>query len=74
MSNAQEFIDKELDLRTKIATDPNFINTCVNVAKKVGITAEEWNENKAVLLMYFANIVISEDNKKGEIIRKSFNK
>lgn len=74
MNNAQEFIGKELDLRSKIATDPNFVKICVNVAKKVGITADEWNKNKAVLLLYFANIVISEDNKQGEIIRKSFNK
>jgi hypothetical protein len=37
---------------------PKFRATCVEVAKKVGITAKEWNENKINILYMFATQVV----------------
>lgn len=49
--NAKTEIQKRFDL----ATDPTFIAKCAEIAKKVGITAEEWNKNKATILLLWAN-------------------
>jgi len=37
---------------------PKFRAVCVEVAKKVGITAKEWNENKINILYMFATQVV----------------
>ena len=73
MTTAQEFIKKEMDLRLKLVHNPNFINDCIKIAKKMGITAEEWNNNKAALLLFMANEAISKDNKTDFKIREWLN-
>lgn len=73
MTTAQEFINKEMDLRLKLVHNPNFITVCIEIAKKMGITAEEWNNNKAALLLFMANEVISKDNKTDFKIREWLN-
>jgi hypothetical protein len=73
MTTAQEFIKKEMDLRVKLVHNPNFIKACIEVAKKIGITANEWNNNKAAILLFMANEAISKDNKTDFQIREWLN-
>ena len=35
-----------------------FRNNCANIAKQVGITAQEWNENKVAILYTWATEVV----------------
>ena len=70
-TNPNEFIKNEMELRMKLVENPDFIKQCINVAKQMGITAQEWNKNKAVILLHFANEVIGIDNKNGRKIRAS---
>ncbi len=62
----QEFISKELEVRVKLASNENFIKSCIKVAKVLGISANEWNENKTTLLLFFANEAISVFNIKND--------
>ena len=61
--NATEFIQKEYKRRTDLIEDVKFREMCIELAKKLGITADEWNENKATLLLYFANECCAIENK-----------
>jgi hypothetical protein len=45
-----------------LVNNPTFVKSCVESAKKLGITAKEWNENKAMLCLYFANQICSMEN------------
>ena len=45
----------ELKRRENLVNDESFRKVCAKVAKKVGITKEEWDNNKAIILMHFAN-------------------
>ena len=60
---AQEIITAEFERRTNLIQDENFRNLAIEAAKKLGITAAEWNENKALLLLYFANEFCSIENR-----------
>jgi len=73
MTTAQEFIKKEMDLRLKLVHNPNFINACIEIAQKMGVTAKEWNSNKAAILLFMANEAISKDNKTDFQIREWLN-
>lgn len=59
----KNFIKTEYQRRLDLVNDVNFRKSCVELAKKLGITAEEWNENKAMLLLYFANEFCGIENK-----------
>jgi hypothetical protein len=48
-----------------LVNNPDFVKSCVESAKKLGITAKEWNENKAMLCLYFANQICSMENAAG---------
>ena len=52
---AQDFINAEMKRRTDLVESEEFRNKCVEVAKKLGITPKEWNENKAAILLFMAN-------------------
>jgi hypothetical protein len=69
MTQAEQFIENEMDLRTKLVNNPKFIKQSVEVAKKIGITASEWNKNKIAILMYFANQALIIDRENGDILR-----
>ncbi len=45
-----------------IATDHEFIKLAASMAKKTGITAEQWNNNRAGILLMFALEVWKRDN------------
>lgn len=67
---AQQMIENEFDLRMKLIEDKKFIQDCIKIAKQVGITAKEWNDNKGMWLLYFANELIGVDNKNGGKLRQ----
>jgi hypothetical protein len=54
-TTAQEFINAEMKRRTDLVESVEFRTKCVEVAKKLGITPKEWNENKVAILMLMAN-------------------
>ncbi len=62
-NNAQDFITSEFARRTDLIDDVNFRKICVRMAKALGITAQEWNENKAMLMLFFANEYCAIENK-----------
>ena len=41
-----------------------FRNNCANIAKQVGITAQEWNENKIAILYIWATEVVCNTQSK----------
>ena len=48
-------LESEFDRRWKCVNDEKFREMCAEVCRENGITEQEWNENKAVILMRFAN-------------------
>jgi|688.fasta_scaffold1543894_1 hypothetical protein len=66
---AKQMIKNEMDLRMSIVNDKEFRLQAVEVAKKLGLTAQEWNENKAMILLFMANEMISMDNKNESKLR-----
>ena len=63
MKTTENFIHQEMQKRLDLINDENFRIKSVQVAKKLGITPDEWNNNKAIILMYFANEFCSIVNK-----------
>lgn len=66
---AKEFISNEMNLRMKLMENPEFVQTAIKVAKQMGITADEWNQNMGGILLLFANEIIGIDNKSGKELR-----
>jgi len=58
-----QFIKAEYKRRMDLVNDVEFRKSCVELAQKLGITADEWNTNKATLLLYFANEFCGIENK-----------
>lgn len=58
-------VKTEMKRRTDLINDKSFVEYCVEIAKKLGITAEEWNKNKAMILLLWANEYCSIENKLG---------
>jgi hypothetical protein len=73
-NTAQQFISNEMEVRMKVIETPGFIEMAIEAAKQLGITAKEWNENKSMILMMFANEIIGIDNKNNQEIRTALNK
>jgi hypothetical protein len=59
----QNFFESEWKRRENLVMDVNFRKLAIKAAKKLGITANEWNQNKLVLLLYFANQFCSIEDK-----------
>lgn len=45
----------EFQRRAELVENPEFISKMIILAKEIGITAKEWNENKMTILLMFAN-------------------
>ena len=45
----------EFQRRAELVENPDFISKMLIIAKEIGITSKEWNENKMTILMMFAN-------------------
>jgi hypothetical protein len=56
-------IQSEIKRRTDLIENEDFRKLCIKAAKELGITAKEWNENKAMLLFFFANQMCGIENK-----------
>lgn len=54
MTNANT-INKEI---IALATNPSFIEKCAEIAKRKGITAQEWNQYKVHILYMWATQVV----------------
>ena len=48
--------EKYIDKLVNKTSDPEFVKFCSEVVQEIGITAKEWNENKAAILVYMANL------------------
>lgn len=51
----QVTIETEMKRRTDLIESESFRKTAIEICKQIGITAKEWNENKAGILMMLAN-------------------
>lgn len=58
----QVTIESELKRRMDLVENAEFRKSCVGIAKKLGISAKDWNENKALLMMMWANEVCRIEN------------
>jgi hypothetical protein len=67
MTQPIEFIEEQMRLRMELIETPSFREMCADYAKSGGITAEEWNENQAGILLIMANEVIGYGQKAGMI-------
>lgn len=59
---AEEMIKVELKRRSDLVECLQFRKQAVKVAKKLGITAKEWNENKMGILLMLANEFCAIEN------------
>ena len=57
-SNGMQSLEIILNKIEELATNPEFIKSSLEVSKKVGITANEWNTNKVAILYKFASDII----------------
>jgi hypothetical protein len=58
----KKFIKEELKRREDLVMDIEFRKIVAKHAEKIGITADEWNNNKMPILLYFANQFCSIEN------------
>lgn len=56
-------VKTEMKRRTDLVNDKSFREICAKHAESIGITPKEWNENKAMILLKFANDFCSMENK-----------
>lgn len=56
-------IKSELKRRMDLVNDINFREICAKHSELIGITPKEWNENKAIIIMKFANDFCGIENK-----------
>jgi hypothetical protein len=59
----KNFIKAELKRREDLIMDVKFRKLCARHAEQIGITSEEWNNNKMPMLMFFANEFCKIENK-----------
>lgn len=56
-------VESEMKRRMDLVNDNAFRKVCAEHAEKIGITPKEWNENKAMIILKFANDFCSMENK-----------
>lgn len=59
---AQEMIQTELKRRNDLVECLQFRKQAVKIAKKFGITSDEWNKNKMAILLMLANEFCKKEN------------
>lgn len=72
VNQGKELISQEWKRREDLVMDVEFRKICAEGAKKMGITAKEWNENKSVILMMFANKFCGIENDKQRPLELKF--
>ena len=73
MTTAEQFIKNEMDFRLAIIEDEQFRLNAIEVCKKIGLTAKDWNENKMGILMTLANEMVKIDGQTGNELRTRLN-
>lgn len=63
---AQEFINRETKRRFDLVENADFRKMCIEACKVLGITAEEWNKNRAGICLLFANEICAKQNKENK--------
>jgi hypothetical protein len=59
MKNTNNMKTKSINEQVlELSMNPSFIKTCANIAKRKGITASEWNQDKVYILYMWATQVI----------------
>ena len=61
--NTQVTIQTELKRRTDLIENPVFIQKAIEVVKMMGISSEEFNNNRMAILMLIANEFCAIQNK-----------
>lgn len=56
-------IESELKRRMDLVNDRSFRIKCSIIARQTGISVEEWNNNKAIILLSMANEYCRLENK-----------
>ena len=67
MTTANNMIEQFMAEIKALAFHTDFIKTSAELAGKLGITATEWNSNKAAILMMFAKEIWSDKVKYNQI-------
>ena len=62
-TQAQTTIKAEFKRRMDLVNCPDFRKFAADAAKKLGVTAQEWNQNKAAILLMLANEACGIENK-----------
>jgi phage I-like protein len=65
-TQAKEMIKAEAKRRMDLVECPKFRADVLEAAKLLGITAEEWNKEKAMICLYYANEYCAFENKKNK--------
>jgi hypothetical protein len=62
--NNMTAVEIEFNKRANLAQNKTFIAKCILLAKKMNVSATDWNKDKICLLMAFANqaILIAQEN------------
>ena len=64
----QVTIQSELKRRMDLVNDSKFRNVAADFARQMGVTAKEWNENRAAILMLVANKFCAIENEMAQVI------
>ena len=57
---AEQFISEQMKLRLELAQNPEFIQTCIEYVKSIGMSADEWNDNMLSILMLLSNQIVTQ--------------
>ena len=63
--NKKQFLKKEWQRRMNLVENEEFRKSCLKISEKIGISQNEWNQNKAFIWLYFANEVCKYENENG---------
>jgi hypothetical protein len=63
-------MEKELKRRIDLVKNEGFRAAVAKTAKEIGITNQEWDENKAAILIYMANEACKMEDADPTLIRK----
>ncbi len=62
MKNSKVTIESEMKRRMDLVNSADFRTKCAEIAKTIGITADEWNSNRGMICLMMANQVCGIEN------------
>ena len=60
----------QMQRRIELLKNKKFRELCAKTAKEIGITPEEWDNNKPQLLIHFANEACKMEDEDPSLVRK----